>query len=154
MEPISATITAALALGASTALKELSAQAIKDAYAGLKELILRKYKQVPVAELEEHPSSKARRAVVEEELTAAGVDQDQEVIARAKEVISAVEQHAPEAAAAIGVDLVEVKAAALRIADVSASGTGVKVRQSEFSGSIEITGVQAGRPGSENAKKA
>jgi hypothetical protein len=154
MEPISATIAAALALGASAALKEISAQAIKDAYAGLKALIQRKYAQVPITELEEHPGSKARRAVVEEELAATGAGHDQELLQHAMAVLEAVQQHAPETAAAIGVDLAEVRGATLRIADVIASGTSVKVRKSDFSGNVEISGVRAGQLGGDPAKKA
>jgi hypothetical protein len=38
MDPISAVVTA-LALGAAAALREISSEAVKDAYAGLKVLI-------------------------------------------------------------------------------------------------------------------
>jgi hypothetical protein len=154
MEPISATIVTAIALGAAAALKEVSSQAVRDAYAGLKTLIQRKYAKVPLAQLEENPASKARRAVVEEELTAAGAEHDEELLQHAKAVVEAVQEHAPEAAAAIGVDLEEVKGATLRIADVIASGTGVKVRKGEFTGDLDISGVRAGQPGTEPTKKA
>jgi len=154
MEPISATIVSAIALGAAAALKEVSSQAVRDAYAGLKTLIQRKYAKVPLAQLEENPASKARRAVVEEELTAAGAEHDEELLQHAKAVVEAVQQHAPEAAAAIGVDLEEVKGATLRIADVIASGTGVKVRKGEFTGDLDISGVRAGQSGAEPTKKA
>jgi hypothetical protein len=152
MEPISAIVTA-LALGAASALKDVAGQGIKDAYAGLKALIQRKYAQVPLAQLEAKPDSKARREVVEEELTAAGAVHDEELLQLVKAVLNAVQQ-APETAAAIGVDLEEVKGAALRIADVIASGTGVRVRKGEFSGDIDIKGVRAGQQqGADPAKK-
>jgi hypothetical protein len=156
MEPISATIVAAIALGAAAALKEVSSQAVRDAYTGLKALIQRNYAQVPLAQLEENPASKGRRAVVEEELAAAGAEHDEELLQRAKAVVEAVHQHAPETAAAIGVDLDEVKGAALRISDVIASrgGAGVKIRKGEFSGDVDISGVRAGQHGGEPAKKA
>src|SRR5690348_4524138 len=115
MEPISATIVTALALGAASALKEVSAQGVKDAYAGLKALIERKYAQVPLAQLEAKPESKGRRDVVEEELNAAGAGHDDELLQHAQAVLDAVQQQAPEIAAAIGVDLEEVKGGALRI---------------------------------------
>jgi hypothetical protein len=156
MEPISATIVSAIALGAAAALKDVSSQAVRDAYAALKKLIERKYTKVPLAQLEENPASKGRRAVVEEELTAAGAEHDEELLRHAKAVVEAVQQHAPEAAAAIGVDLEEVRGAALRIADLiaSGSGTGVRVRKGEFTGDIDISGVRAGQHGAEPEKKA
>jgi hypothetical protein len=153
MDPITAIVTA-LALGAAGALKDVAAQSVKDAYAGLKALIQRKYAQVPLAQLEAKPDSKARRDVVEEDLTAAGAAPDQELLQHAKAVLDAVQQQAPETAAAIGVDLEDVKAASLRIADVISSGTGVKVKKGEFSGDIDIRNVRAGQGGADPAKKS
>jgi hypothetical protein len=153
LEPITAIVTA-LALGAASALKEVGTQSVKDAYAGLKALIQRKYAKVPLAQLEEKPESKSRRDVVAEELTEAGAAPDEELLQHAKAVLDAVQQQAPETAAAIGIDLEEVKGAALRIADVIASGTGVKVKKGEFSGDIDIHGVRAGQLAADPAKKA
>jgi hypothetical protein len=155
VDPITAIVTA-LALGAAGALKDVSSQAIKDTYAGLKALIQKKYAQVPTAtltQLEEKPESKSRRAVVEEELTQAGAAPDKDLLQHAQAVLNAVQQQAPDVAAAIGINLEEVKGAALRIADVIASGTGVKVKKGEFSGDIDIHGVRAGQIGADPAKK-
>jgi hypothetical protein len=153
LEPITAIVTA-LALGAASALKEVAAQSVKDDYAGLKALIQRKYAKVPLAQLEEKPESKSRRDVVAEELTEAGAAPDEELLQHAKAVLDAVQQQAPETAAAIGIDLEEVKGAALRIADVIASGTGVKAKEGELSGDIDIRGVHTGQHGAEPAKKS
>jgi hypothetical protein len=153
LEPITAIVTA-LALGAASAFKEVGAQSVKDAYAGLKALIQRKYAKVPLTQLEEKPESKSRRDVVAEELTEADAARDEELLKQARAVLEAVQQHAPQSAGAIGIDLEEVKGAALRIADVIASGTGVKVKKGEFSGDIDIRGVRAGQTGADPAKKA
>ena len=69
MDPITV-IVAALAAGAAAGLKPTAEQAIKDAYAGLKALILARYNRAAPAldQLEQAPESKARRAVVEEDL--------------------------------------------------------------------------------------
>ncbi len=67
MDPISIIVTALVA-GAATALKPMTEQAIKDAYAGIKGLIQRKYGRVDVGMLETDPTSKARQAVVKEDL--------------------------------------------------------------------------------------
>ena len=48
--------------------------------------------------------------------------------------------------------LKDVEAANLRLADIAASGTGVKVEKGRFSGDIDIRGVRAGVPSSNTAK--
>jgi hypothetical protein len=148
MEPISA-IALSLALGAgAVAGKTVVSELVKAAYASLKDLIKSRYPKVSVEQLEGAPESKNRRAVVEEDLTASGAGQDTELAAAAHTLIKLIEQHAPAAAAAIGVDLKDVSAANLRLADIAASGTGVKVEGGTFTGDIDIRGVRAGmRPG-------
>ena len=85
MEPISA-IAINLALGAgATAGKEVVSALVKDAYGKLKELVRSRYPKVSVDHLEQAPEFKARRAGVEEELTAAGAGQDAELVARRAE---------------------------------------------------------------------
>jgi hypothetical protein len=145
MDPITLIVTA-LALGAAAGLKPAAEQAIKDAYSGLKSLI-QKYTKVSVEQLEEAPESKARRAVVEEDLTKTGADKDEEVLRQAKTLLDAIQAHAPETASAIGVDLAEIKAASLNIEHIVAQATGVRVRQGEFSADITIRDVRAGNPG-------
>jgi hypothetical protein len=144
MEPITA-IAISLALGASaTAGKEVVSSFVKDAYNALKELIKGRYPKVSVDHLEQAPESKARRGGVEEELKAARADQDGELVAAARNLIEAIQSHAPRAAAAIGVDLKDVSAANLRLTNIAASGTGVKVEGGKFTGNIEIKDVWAG----------
>jgi hypothetical protein len=149
MEPISA-IALSFALGAgAVAGKAVVSELVKDAYASLKDLIKSRYPKVSVEQLEQAPNSKNRRAVVEEDLTDAGAGQDAELASAAHTLIKLIEQHAPTAAAAIGVDLKDVSAANLRLADIVASGTGVKVEHGTFTGDIDIRGVRAGVPPSE-----
>jgi len=149
MEPISA-IALSLALGAGAiAGKEVVSAVVKDAYSGLKALIKSRYPRVSIEQLEQAPDSKNRRAVVEEDLTASGAGTDQELAAAAQSLITLIQQHAPAAVSAIGVDLKDVAAANLRLADIAASGTGVKVEHGTFTGDIDIRGVRAGvAPGS------
>jgi predicted KAP-like P-loop ATPase len=150
MEPISA-IALSLALGAAaTAGKAVVSEFVKDAYASLKDLIKSRYPKVSVEQLEQVPESRSRRAVVEEDLTASSVGQDTELAAAAHTLIKLIEQQAPAAAAAIGVDLKDVSAANLRLADIVASGTGVKVEHGTFTGDIDIQGVRAGVPPGES----
>jgi len=117
---------------------------VKDAYTALRGLIKSRYPQVSIEQIEQAPGSKNRRAVVEEDLTVSGAGQDTELIATAHTLMELVQQHAPAAASAIGIDFKDVVAANLRLADIAASGTGVKVERGTFVGDIDIQGVRAG----------
>jgi len=144
MEPISA-IALSLALGAgATAGKEVVTGVVKDAYAALKDHIKQRYPKVSVEQLEQAPNSTNRRAVIEEDLVNSGASNDEELVEAAKRLIELVRAQAPSAAAAIGVDLKDVEAANLRLRDIAASGTGVKVETGRFSGDIDISNVRAG----------
>jgi hypothetical protein len=146
MEPISAVVLS-LALGAgAVAGKEMVSGLVKDAYTALKDLIKNRYPKVSLDQLEQAPESKNRRAVAEEDLTASGAGQDAELVTAAQTLIRLVQQHAPATAPAIGVDLKDVAAANLRLADIAASGTGVKMEHGTFTGDIDIRGVRAGAP--------
>jgi hypothetical protein len=143
MEPVTM-IATALALGAAAGLKPTAEQAVKDAYAALKALIKSKYPKVSVGHLEEAPESKARRSVLEEDLTSVQAAADRDVLQRAKDVMEAVQRHAPAAAAAVGVDLDDIRAAAIELEDIVAQGTGVKLRKADVTGAISIKKVRAG----------
>lgn len=143
MDPITIVVTA-LTLGAAAGLKPVAEEAIKDGYAGLKALIQRKYSNVSLVMLEEDPKSKARRALVEEDLAKAGAGQDEELLLKAKDLLDAVHSYAPGAAEVIGVDLEDIKGASLKIEDIISKGAGVKVKQAELTGDIEIKQVRAG----------
>lgn len=148
MDPITIVVTA-LAVGAAAGLQDAAAQVVKDAYADLKTLIVRKYGKVTagVEQLEAMPDSKARRAVVEEDLSTTDAAQDMEILQQAQALLNAVQTHDPEAARTIGVDMEDIKGASLKLADIIVRGhgpaTGVKVKGADISGDIEIKGVQA-----------
>ena len=144
METLSA-IALSLALGAgATAGKEVVSAAVKDAYKSLKTLIMSRYPKVSIEQLERAPQSKSRRAVVEEDLAAAGAASDASLAAAARALVELVQQSVPTAAAAIGVELKDVEAVNLRLADIAASGPGVIVKHGKFAGDIDIRGVRAG----------
>ena len=146
MDPITM-IVAALAAGAADALKDTAAAAVKDAYAGLKGFLARKYPKVGVETVEEKPESEARRAVVAEDLADAGAEKDEELLAAVGQLVEALRTHAPEAGASVGVDLEKVSAEHLRLRDIASTGTGVRVKEGEFRGGIDIEGVRAGGGG-------
>lgn len=147
MDPISVVVTALVA-GAAAGVKPAAEQAVKDAYAGLKALIQRKWQQVSVSQLEANPTSEARQAVVKEDLTQANAANDRDLLTAADKVLDAVAQHAPEVARSIGVRLEDIKSGgSLRIRDVVAGDAGVDVRKADIHGDIDISGVRAGRTG-------
>lgn len=84
---------------------------------------------------------------MEEELAAAGADKDAEVLQHAQALLEAIQRHAPQAAAAIGVDLKNIEGAALAIRRITATGAGVKVERAKLSGGITIEDVRAGGQG-------
>lgn len=148
MDPITIIVTA-LVVGAAAGLKPTAEQAVKDAYAGLKALITRKYAQATgsIGQLEAAPDSKPRQSVVKEDLGKTSAAQDPELLQQAKAVLDTVQAHDPAAVATVGVTIEHVKGASLRLAEIIASGpgpvTGVSVKDAEFTGDIEIKGVRA-----------
>jgi hypothetical protein len=150
MEPVTIIVTA-LSLGAATGIKTLAEQTVKDSYQGLKNLIKTKYPDIGIERLEKKPESKTQQAAVEEEMTDLGADKDTEILQKAEVLLDTVKKMPPENVPAIGVDLEKIEAASLKLKDIIATGTGVKVREGKFSGDIIIEQVRAGQ---ENLPKA
>lgn len=97
MDPVTMIVTA-LAMGAASGAPSVGAQAIKDAYAGLKTLIVRRFGNKPdaqkaVEDLEKKPESAGRKATAEEELKDAGAGDDAEIIAAAQTLMKALKDH-------------------------------------------------------------
>ena len=98
MEPVTATIVAALVAGAVAAATDVATDAIKSAYSGLKSLITTKFGKKAdvedaVEKVEAKPDSKARQAVLEEELETAKASEDAEVVKMAKALLELLEKH-------------------------------------------------------------
>ncbi|MBU6361456.1 MAG: hypothetical protein KGS46_15700 [Chloroflexi bacterium] len=91
MDPISV-ITSAVVAGAAQAIQPTAAQAVKDAYAALKNALMRKFgKSTSVIQaLEEKPESKSRQESVKEELEGSKVDKDSEIFTLAKSLVEAL----------------------------------------------------------------
>ena len=149
MDPISM-IVGALVAGATVALKDTAAQAIKDAYAGLKSLIVNRYGSVAgsVLELEKSPDSDARAAVVQEGLGKTDAAQNTELLDKARALIKLVEEHDPEVARTFGLDLRDISGKSLKATDViaeSSSGpaTAVQVGKAKIREDIEFKGIRA-----------
>lgn len=101
MDPATVIVTA-IALGAAAGLKPTAEQAIKDAYAGLKALLVARFGKrgdtaKAVDSVEQKPDSNGRKETLKEELVAAGAHRDQELVDRATELLKAVEGQSPGA---------------------------------------------------------
>jgi hypothetical protein len=142
MDPVTVAVMSAIAAGAATGLNETVAQAIRDAYGTLKRLISRR--GVDVSGLENKPTAEAERNSLVKDLEGAGAGADPEVWAAAQVLFAALREHAPQAGAAVGIDLNGVEGAALRIGTVESTGDGVKIKDGRFSGDVIIDQVRAG----------
>ena len=97
MDPITLIVTAIVA-GVAAAAKPTAEQAVKDAYAGLKELIRRRFADdgdvtAALAQVEKKPESAGRQETLKEELADAGAGQDADVLEAAKELLALLEAH-------------------------------------------------------------
>jgi hypothetical protein len=104
MEP-AARIASLLAVGAAALAKGALGDAAREGYAALNDLIRTRYPGVGLDRLEARPDSKARRASVEEDLSASGADRDGDLLALARRVAAALQTVSPDIAAEIGVAL-------------------------------------------------
>jgi len=94
VDPISL-IVGALAAGAATGLTDTASTALKDAYAGLRELVRRRFaaRQAAQTALVEHEKApEVWRAPLAAELEATGAGDDQQIIEAAQHVLALVDQ--------------------------------------------------------------
>ncbi|MCA1703214.1 MAG: hypothetical protein LC808_08040 [Actinobacteria bacterium] len=109
MDPLSL-ILGALAAGAAAGLTDTAAGAVKDAYAGLRDLVRRRFAGRYLAQtaLEEHEKApQVWQAPLSAELEAVGADTDAQIIAAAQRVMALVD----EAGSASGKYLVDLRCA-------------------------------------------
>ena len=144
-------IVNALAMGAAAAAKDTASQAVKDAYAALKSLIVGKFQSTgaDIDRLESSPESETRRAVITEELAKEDLSRDEDVVSRVRARIECVETHDPTAARVIGVDLNGLKGMSLEITRITAHGPGaigVRGENIDTKGDVKISNVEASSP--------
>lgn len=101
MDPLTLIVTAVVT-GAALALKPVTEQAVKDAYAGLKRLIVDRYGDKgdvaqAVASVENKPESEGRKVTLKEELADAGADQDERLLQAAKELLEKADSEGAKA---------------------------------------------------------
>ena len=91
-----ALILTALTTGAAAGLKDTASQAVKDGYEKLKALLQKKLEGTPTAlvALTEHESKPdIWKAPLEDGLRATGADQDEEIMAAARQMLTLVQTH-------------------------------------------------------------
>jgi len=148
MEPITTIIASAVAIGAAAGIKPTVEQAVKDAYAGLKSLIQERYGSNDdvvdaVDYVAKKPEAGKRREALEDALEEAGAGEDAELATAAKQVVDAVEAHAPDLPKSIGMDIGVLQAKMLKVEDVlaGAGGTGVRIGRAEIAGTASFKGI-------------
>jgi len=153
VDPISVLVTAIIA-GAATGLKPTAERIVKDAYAGLRRLIVDRYHQVAIDSIERAPDNENRQGVLKDELAECDAASDTELLMAAKELLAAIETTPSAAAAAdeIGVSLERVKAASLSISEIEGGRTGVRLRDVDVVDDIVIKGIRTGNPSNPKAE--
>lgn len=93
MDPVSL-IVMALAAGVSSGLKDTAAEAVKDAYAGLKSLLNRKFGDGPLTQLilDEHEKAPdVWEKPLEQEIQKSGAADDEAIVRAAQKVMAAAD---------------------------------------------------------------
>ncbi|WP_026342716.1 hypothetical protein [Nocardia sp. BMG111209] len=139
-------IAATIAAGATAGLKDAAAEAVQDAYTRLAHTMSSRYERVDLVAIEADPDSVTRRDALAEQLAAAGAGDDIELGEIVARLAAAVIDAEPSAGATFGVDLARIAAGMLRVGGVDSDGTGVRVRDAQITGDIDIGKVRAGAP--------
>jgi hypothetical protein len=140
-------ITAALAAGAAAGLTDVATQAVQDGYGRLKSALSARFPQlgVHVQALEAWPDSQSKQSSLAEELADACAEHHAELLQLAQVLLEAIQQEAPEAALRAGVDLEMVRAGgSMVIEDARGGDVGVRGRDWEVTGDIQISGARGG----------
>jgi len=92
MEPVTTSIVAALVAGAVAATKDVATSAIKDAYEGLKKLIIQRHEgtRPAVEKIAAEPSNEAAQQMLAKQLQESGVTADDKLKELATKLVDAV----------------------------------------------------------------
>lgn len=155
MEPISATIVAAIAGGAAVALKDIANKAVSDAYQAIKTIIVDRYKsKASIEALQEKPQSSAARNLLIETLEETKADQDEEVIKLAQKLSEALSQMPKEEAEKYAIDIKRFKAATATFKDIQTSGKyAISIDDTEVREGFVIEGIKTGTSNEDSKKK-
>jgi hypothetical protein len=152
MEPISL-IVGALVAGAVSAAGEVGGQALKDAYSGLKTLLLDHFKRsAAVAALEEDPSSDSQRKALEEALAKADAARDPQIMneaaTKAQEITRILAREPADRLQTVGVNIGTLQAMNARFGEIEVTGAGIglNIDKAELKGDFTLTNVKVHQP--------
>jgi hypothetical protein len=143
MDPLSWILAAVLA-GAATPMQATVADAVKDAYAALKRIVVERYRGVDLTMVERDPKAPDNRRALERQLREAGVSGDVDLLSRAKALLDEVARSVPRLADVVGVDIGRIKAGTIRIEDIVSAGSGVRLKDAVAAGDFVVSGIRAG----------
>src|SRR5690242_19512837 len=123
-------ITTALAAGAAILLKGIASEAVKDAYGGLKHLLVSSL--ASIANLEEDPDDEDYRKATEKEIQKKGLADDPAILKKAQELTLAIGREPPARLAVAGIEIGDVHAA-----------RDIIVKRLNAAGNIRLTNVSA-----------
>jgi hypothetical protein len=139
MEPVTTTIVTALASGAVAAAKNIATDAVRDAYAALKRLIIDRYhKAGPFVEaVESNPTSEAEQKVLSNQLASAEIDSQLKESALA--LLNALEELRQDPHAQAVFDFGKLRAARnFELNDIEFSGTLLRADEASFEGDFKV----------------
>ena len=139
MDPITVTIVSALAAGAAAAAKDVATDVIKDAYAGLKRLIIDRYQRAaPFADaVEADPASEPEQKVLGKQLDQAGAPEDDDLKAAAQALLNELESLRSEPRAAAMFDFDRLRAARNFELDIEGIGQVLRAGDATFEGDFK-----------------
>jgi hypothetical protein len=144
VDPTIAPIVAAVAAGAAAGLKQDAAQAVRDAYGVLKAYLKKQYSRIDLGPVEQRPASKAKRDSLEEDLSETGAASDPELRRLAETLVAAIDEHDPDSAGRVEIDLKDLRAKFLTIERVTAHETRVHVEGATVEGGATISDIHGG----------
>lgn len=143
MDPVSITIVSALSWTASLIAKEVAPQAVKDAYNGLKNLILGRIggARPDLEAMEREPDSAAQRDKLARQIQSAA--SDEEIKRIATQLLDALDKLKDEPKARALIDFKKLRAARnFEISDISLAGPLLVADEATFEGDFSIKGVR------------
>jgi hypothetical protein len=147
MEPVTVTIVTALAAGAAAAAKDVATKAVKDAYSGLRKLIVDRYqKAAPFVEaVESNPTSEPEQKVLLNQLNQAHSDAEAKSLAVA--LLDALQELQNDPRAQAVFDFGKLRAAKnFELSDIQFSGTLLRASEATFEGDFKATKLRQNGP--------
>jgi hypothetical protein len=129
---IASAILTAIVAGGTASAKDTASQAIKDAYAGLRRLLVDVYKLTTVKSLDRDPKSSKARSEVIEEVSKSAVLSDKRILESLQNLTAALEKESPARLADWDINLGNI-----------VSARNVLIEKFEAEGSIDIGDIEA-----------